>query len=119
MSVVVVFALFVAAVAALGLVPGVVAHSRGTLFAFDFALVLMPALVLYVSGCLLNPPLAVGFGLFVYPVLALLGGVAVFYFRVFLLDRMYPHARVNSLTCVMITCATAAVVGAIVPPFYE
>ena len=112
-------ALIVAATLAFGIVPARVAYSRRALFLSDAALLLLPPIVLYASGRFLNPPLELGFGLIVYPFLALVAAVTLFYVRVFILDGVRPHPLSNSFACLMIACALAAVIGTIIPPLAE
>jgi hypothetical protein len=107
----------VGATLAVGFVPVWVAHLRRTLFASDLALIAVPALLLYGSGVRFNSELRVGFGLIVYPFLTLVACVAVFYVRVFLLDRWRPNPR--ALACLIVASVLSVAVGAIIPPFYE
>jgi len=99
--------------------PGWVARSRRTLFIFDIALLLGAPVLFILSAVLLNPPLQTGWGMIVYPFVALAVAVSVFYFRVFVLDRLNRNPRSNSALCLLSAAAVAVLMGAVLPPWYD
>jgi hypothetical protein len=106
-------------IAAPAILPGWVARSRGVLYPSDVALLVLAPLGFLLSGSLLNPSWRQGLGEFVYPFVALAVSVAVFYLRVFVLDRLRAHPRSNSVIAFVGALIAAVAIGLMVPPLYE
>ncbi len=109
----------VAMILAPAILPAASAHARNALFLSDLALLLVSPVVFWLSGSLLQAQWLVGWGGIVYPFLALAVAVGVLYLRVFVIDRVRANARDNSLICLLAASVLAAIVGALIPPWYD
>jgi hypothetical protein len=109
----------VSAVLAFSILPGSVARSRRTLFVSDIALMVLPPLLFYATGNLLNPELQVGWGFIVYPFLVLVACVGTLYMRVFLFDHVSPNPLRNTVVCLTVASVLATMLGGFIPPLYD
>jgi len=110
---------FLALVALFAAVPARSAYRSGSLYWTDIALVVAPAPVFLFVLSTFNKPAQIGWAAIIYPLLLVAGSVAALYVRVLALPRLGFTAKGGSAGGLAIAVCAAAMLGALVAPWYD